>query len=84
MSLPIDPGLLLLLVFFAMIFLRVPICVALGLSGMLLVYLTGLGAQMFAPVFFANISKFSLLAIPFFILAGVLMGRAQISDKIIR
>ncbi|HHW92655.1 MAG TPA: TRAP transporter large permease subunit, partial [Firmicutes bacterium] len=84
MSLPIDPGLLLLLVFFALIFLRVPICVALGLAGMLLVYLTNLGAQMFAPVFFANISKFSLLAIPFFILAGVLMGRAKISDKIIR
>ena len=84
MSLPIDPGLLLLLIFFAMIFLRVPICVSLGLAGMILVYLTNLGAQMFAPVFFANISKFSLLAIPFFILAGVLMGRAQISDKIIR
>ncbi|MGB3958673.1 MAG: TRAP transporter large permease subunit, partial [bacterium] len=74
MSLPIDPGLLLLLIFFAMIFLRVPICVSLGLAGMILVYLTNLGAQMFAPVFFANISKFSLLAIPFFILAGVLMG----------
>ncbi len=50
---------------------------------MSVISLTGLGTQMFAPVFFANISKFSLLAIPFFILAGVIMGKAKISDKII-
>lgn len=80
----IDPGILLLGLFFILIFLRVPIAVALGLTGMIVIYITNLGAQMFAPVFFANISKFSLLAIPFFILAGVVMGRAQISDKIIR
>ena len=54
------------------------------MAGMAVVYWYNLGAQMFAPVFFANISKFSLLAIPFFILAGVIMGRAKISDKIIR
>ncbi len=79
-----DSGILLLGLFGVLIFLRVPIAVALGLAGMVVVYQANLGAQMFAPVFFANISKFSLLAIPFFILAGVLMGRAQISDKIIR
>ena len=84
MSLPIDPGALLLLLFFALVFLRVPIAVSLGLAGMVIISITGLGTQMFAPVFFANISKFSLLAIPFFILAGVLMGRVGISDKIIR
>lgn len=84
MSLPIDPGALLLILFFALVFLRVPIAVSLGLAGMVIISITGLGTQMFAPVFFANISKFSLLAIPFFILAGVLMGRVGISDKIIR
>jgi C4-dicarboxylate transporter DctM subunit len=67
-----------------LVFLRVPIAVSLGLAGMVIISITGLGTQMFAPVFFANISKFSLLAIPFFILAGVLMGRVGISDKIIR
>ncbi|SDF45442.1 TRAP transporter large permease [Sporolituus thermophilus] len=80
----IDPGALLLGLFLILICLRVPIAVALGLTGMIVIYLTDLGAQMFAPVFFANISKFSLLAIPFFILAGVIMGRAGISDRIIR
>lgn len=84
MSLPIDPGILLLGIFFVFIFLRVPIAVSLGLTGMILIYMNKLGAQMLAPVFFANISKFSLLAIPFFILAGIIMGRAEISDKIIR
>lgn len=84
MSLAIDPGVLLLGLFFALVFLRVPIAVSLGLAGMAVISLAGLGTQMFAPVFFANISKFSLLAIPFFILAGVLMGKVGISDKIIR
>ncbi len=80
----INPGALLLGMFFVLIFLRVPIAVALGISGITVILVADLGAQMFAPVFFANISKFSLLAIPFFILAGILMGRAQISERIIR
>lgn len=79
----IDPGIVLLGLFFVMIAFKVPIAIALGLAGMAVVYWFNLGAQMFAPVFFANISKFSLLAIPFFILAGVIMGRAKISDKIV-
>lgn len=83
MTLGIDSGALLLIIFFVLIFLRVPIAVSLGVAAMSVISLTGLGTQMFAPVFFANISKFSLLAIPFFILAGVIMGRAKISDKII-
>lgn len=80
----INPGALLLGMFAVLIFLRVPIAVALGISGITVIFVADLGAQMFAPVFFANISKFSLLAIPFFILAGILMGRAQISERIIR
>lgn len=83
MALGISPGALLLIIFFVLIFLRVPISVSLGVAAMSVISLTGLGTQMFAPVFFANISKFSLLAIPFFILAGVIMGKAKISDKII-
>jgi C4-dicarboxylate transporter DctM subunit len=80
----INPGVLLLIMFAVLIFVRVPIAVALGISGIVIILGADLGAQMFAPVFFANISKFSLLAIPFFILAGILMGRAQISERIIR
>ncbi|MDI7246843.1 MAG: TRAP transporter large permease [Bacillota bacterium] len=80
----IDPGIVLLGLFLILLVARVPIAVALGIAGMAVVYFSGLGSAMFAPVFFANISKFSLLAIPFFILAGVIMGRAKISDKIIR
>lgn len=80
----LDPGALLIGLFAVLIFLRVPIAVSLGIAGMVAIFVADLGAQMFAPVFFANISKFSLLAIPFFILAGILMGRAQISERIIR
>lgn len=80
----VDPGIVLMGMFFLMLALRVPIAVSLGLAGMASIYLYNLGAGMFAPVFFANISKFSLLAIPFFVLAGIIMGKAKISDKIVR
>ncbi|MCR4426930.1 MAG: TRAP transporter large permease [Firmicutes bacterium] len=84
MSLAIDPGIALIGSFLILVLLETPIAVALGVSGMLVIMTQGLGVQIFAPVFFANISKFTLLAIPFFILAGVIMGRTGISDKIIR
>ncbi|OGQ01182.1 MAG: C4-dicarboxylate ABC transporter permease [Deltaproteobacteria bacterium RBG_19FT_COMBO_52_11] len=38
---------------------------------------------MLSPNFYANIAKFPLLAIPFFILAGFLMGRVGLSRRLV-
>lgn len=80
----INPGWLLVLVFFALIALRVPIAFALGLSSLLVLHVTGIGFGMVADLFFSNVSKFSLLAIPFFILAGVIMGEVGVAHRIVR
>lgn len=80
----INPGWLLVLVFFALIALRVPIAFALGLSSLLVLHVTGMGFSMVADLFFSNVAKFSLLAIPFFILAGVIMGEVGVAHRIVR
>lgn len=80
----INPGWLLVIVFFALIALRVPIAFALGLSSLLVLHVTGMGFSMVADLFFSNVAKFSLLAIPFFILAGVIMGEVGVAHRIVR
>ena len=67
------------------------ICVAIGapigtcmcLSSVSALLTSGMGLSMVAYNYYAAISKFLLLAIPFFILAGNIMEKAGISTKLI-
>lgn len=77
-------GALLLALFFGLLLLRVPIGIALGLAAVLIIHLGHLGLQVVSFNFQAGIAKFPLLAIPFFILAGVVMDKAGIAERIIR
>ena len=77
-------GVILLGVFFSLIFLNVPIAVSLGLSSLIGLYLGGFSFAMFPSIMYTAIGKFALLAIPFFILAGVIMEYAGISVRLIR
>ena len=63
--------------------LRVPIAVALGSAAIFVVWNWDLGYQMLSYSFFSGIAKFPLLAIPFFILAGVIMEKVGIAERII-
>lgn len=69
--------------FGALLLLRVPVAVALGTSAVLVIYLGQLGVGVISYNFQAAIAKFPLLAIPFFILAGVVMDRAGIAERIV-
>ncbi len=69
--------------FGALLVLRVPVAVALGTSAVLVIYLGQLGVGVISYNFQAAIAKFPLLAIPFFILAGVVMDRAGIAERIV-
>jgi len=69
-------------IFIALIIFGVPIGVALGTAGIGAIINFDLGIAMISRNFEANISKFSLIAIPFFILAGILMDKARIVDGI--
>jgi len=62
---------------------NVPIAVSLGLASLLAVALSGLPPEMIPINVFSASSKFALMAIPFFILAGNIMEKAGISEKLI-
>ncbi|HEY8497593.1 MAG TPA: TRAP transporter large permease subunit, partial [Limnochordales bacterium] len=70
--------------FFLLLLLRVPIGVALGASSFLTIWRYDLGVPVISYNFWAGIAKFPLLAIPFFILAGVLMDKAGMAERIVR
>lgn len=77
-------GIVLFVSFFAMVLLNVPIAVSLGLSSLIGLYVAGYDFSMFPSVMYSSVGKFALLAIPFFILAGVIMDYAGISKRLIR
>ena len=69
--------------FFVFLILGVPISVSLGLSAIVSLMLFDFPLSMFPPVMYASLGKFTLLAIPFFILAGVIMEYAGISRRLV-
>ena len=78
-----DSGILLFSLFFLLLFIGVPIAVSLGITSLVFLWQYHLGIQVLAPNFYANIAKFPLLAIPFFILAGFLMDRIGLSRDLV-
>jgi len=77
-------GLLLFLGFFLLLLIGAPIAVAIGVPTFLVIWGGELGTPVISPNFFAGIAKFPLLAIPLFILAGFILERCGISQRIIR
>lgn len=69
--------------FFVMIFLRFPIAYSVGLSSVFCMLFMGWGLNDFGRLLVKGISSFSLMAVPFFITMGVLMGSGGISQKLI-
>lgn len=69
--------------FFVMILLRFPIAYAVGLASVLCLLSQGLGLATVCQQMVKGISSFSLMAVPFFITMGVLMGSGGISEKLI-
>ncbi len=82
-------SLLLFGTFAILLLIGTPIAVCLGASSMLAIYAQGMGRPLDAVmssipmIVSASTSKFVLLAIPFFILAGNIMEKAGISAKLI-
>jgi len=76
-------GLILIGSFLLLIVLNVPIAVSLGISSLIGLWYTDTSWDILAPTVYSSISKFSLLAIPFFILAGLIMEKVGISKRLI-
>lgn len=69
--------------FALMIFLRFPIAYAVGLSSVLCLLSMGQGMTELCRLMIKGISSYSLMAVPFFITMGCLMGSGGISEKLI-
>lgn len=74
---------ILFLSFVILLLLNVPIALSLGVSSLIAMLVAELPLDMFPMQIYASIAKFTLLAIPFFMLAGNTMEKAGISDKLI-
>lgn len=69
--------------FFIMIFLRFPIAYAVAISSMFCLLYQGQNLMTICQQMVKGISSFSLMAVPFFITMGCLMGSGGISEKLI-
>ncbi len=69
--------------FLLLIILRFPIAYAVGISSALCFLVMGIPITTFCQQMVKGINSFSLMAVPFFITMGVLMGTGGISEKLI-
>lgn len=72
-----------LVLFFGPLLLGLPIAISLGFSALMVAIGWDMGYQMFSYSFYAGIAKFPLLAIPFFVMAGVIMEKVGIAKRLI-
>lgn len=69
--------------FFGFIVLGVPIAFAMGISSIIYLLMTDIPLSIAAQRFFSNTQSFPFLAVPFFILAGHVMVRSGIAQRIV-
>lgn len=71
--------------FILLVLLRVPIATALAVSSIIVMFMTNgiAGFEVVTDIMYTSVAKFTLLAIPFFILAGVIMEHIGISKRLI-
>ena len=79
-----SPVAILFATFFGLVLLRVPIAHALVLSSALIIWMVDLNVDLIAQQMFHGLNSFTLLAVPFFLLAGQLLNAGLITDRLIR
>ncbi len=69
--------------FFLFLLIGVPIGLSIGLSALVVFITSGIPLQMVPQTLFEGNNSFSLVAVPFFILAGDVLARGGISERIV-
>ena len=72
------------LTFVALMFAGVPVGVSMGLAGTLVIALAGHGIMSLPTNVYTGIAKYPLMAIPVFVIAGLIFERAGVAAKIVR
>ncbi|MBO0588560.1 TRAP transporter large permease [Sporosarcina sp. E16_8] len=69
--------------FAVLLFLSVPIGISIGLATLITIFFTGtLPVEFLAKELVTSVDSFPLMAVPFFILAGEIMGKGGISERL--
>lgn len=71
-------------IFVVLMFSGVPLAVAMGLAGTAVVAATGLGMLSLPTNVYTGIAKYPLMAIPVFVIAGLIFERAGVATTIVR
>jgi C4-dicarboxylate transporter DctM subunit len=69
--------------FLVLLVAGVPLATALGITGALVVLAANLGAMSIASNVYSSLAKYPLLALPVFILAGMIFERAGVAAKLV-
>jgi C4-dicarboxylate transporter DctM subunit len=69
--------------FFVLLILGVPLATALGISGAAVILAAQLGSMAIASDVYSSIAKYPLLALPVFVLAGMIFERAGVAAKLV-
>jgi len=77
-------NMLLFAIFFVLMFSGVPLGVAMGLSASAIVFLAELGIMSVPTSVYTGIAKYPLLAIPVFVLAGMVFERSGVALRLVR
>jgi C4-dicarboxylate transporter DctM subunit len=80
----LEGSLILFVGFFVLLALGAPLAVALGITGAVVIYIEGLGIMSVPTNAYAGIAKYPLLALPVFILAGMIFERAGVALRLVR
>ncbi|SMC17350.1 TRAP transporter, DctM subunit [Desulfacinum hydrothermale DSM 13146] len=78
-----DAAFWLFFLFVVLLFFGIPIAVALGGVAIFMIWQFNLGIPVISSNFYAGIAKYPLLAIPFFILAGMILERCGVSQRLV-
>lgn len=78
------PALVLFLLFALLMVLGTPIGVALGLAGSAAIGLAGLGIMSVPTSTYTGIAKYPLLAVPMFVLAGLIFDKSGVAERLVR
>ncbi len=80
----LEGSIILFVGFFGLMLLGAPLAVALGLTGTIVILIERLGIMAVPTNAYAGIAKYPLLALPVFILAGMLFERSGVALRLVR
>ena len=76
-------GVTLILSFLLLLVFGVPIALSIGVSAMLVMVLSEMPLEALPQTLFSGVNSFSLVAVPFFVMAGDILARGGISERIV-